>query len=249
MDFGIQDKRAIVAAGSAGLGYAAAAALVAEGARVAICSRDAGRADDAAARLGPGAIGLACDLTDATAAAGFVRDATEQLGGCDILVANAGGPPPGTFASTELDQYRYALELDCMSAIAMCGVAIDTMRANKWGRVVAITSIGAKQPIGLLMASSVARAALTSFLKITAREVAGDGVTVNNLCPGFHATGRLTGLYDAAGLDALAATVPAGRLGDPADFGAVVAFLCSHAASYVSGTSIQVDGAALVGLL
>jgi 3-oxoacyl-[acyl-carrier protein] reductase len=199
-------------------------------------------------RLGGDAIALVCDLTDPHAAERFVHDATDQLGGCDILVANAGGPPGGNFASTDLDAYRYALELNCLSSIAMCRVAIPGMRANGWGRVVAITSIGAKQPIGGLMASSVARAAMTSFLKVTAREVARDGVTVNNLCPGLHATDRLTGLHAGDGLDALAAAIPAGKLGDPADFGSVVAFLCSQPAGYVNGTSILVDGAAYEGL-
>jgi len=249
MDLGISGKRAIVSAGTAGLGFAAASALVAEGARVAICGRDVGRTRDAAERLGRGTVAFACDLAVRDAPERFVRDAIDDLGGCDILVANAGGPPPGTFKSTELDAYRDALELDCLSAIAMCRAAVPAMQAAGWGRVVAVTSIGAKQPIANLIASSVARAALTSFLKITAREVAGDGVTVNNVCPGFHATNRLTGLHDDAGLESLATTIPARRLGDPADFGRVVAFLCSETANYVTGTSIQIDGGAYAGLL
>jgi len=248
MDFGISGKRAVVAAGTAGLGYGAAAALAGEGVRVAICGRDIDRAQEAAARLGNDTVALACDLTDTGAAERFVQEATEQLGGCDILVANAGGPPGGTFASTDLDAYRYALELNCLSSIAMCRAAIPAMQANGWGRVVAITSIGAKQPIGGLMASSVARAAMTSFLKVTAREVARDGVTVNNLCPGLHSTGRLTSLHADNGLDALAAALPSGKLGDPDDFGRVVAFLCSQAAGYVNGVSLLVDGAAYEGL-
>jgi 3-oxoacyl-[acyl-carrier protein] reductase len=249
MDLGIAGKRAVVAAGTAGLGYASAAALHAEGALVAICGRDLERAQAAAARLGSGVVALSCDLTDTRAAEAFVHDASAQLGGCDILVANAGGPPGGNFASTELDAYRYALELNCLASIAMCRAAIRPMQANGWGRVVAITSIGAKQPIGGLIASSVARAAMTSFLKVTAREVARDGVTVNNVCPGLHTTGRLTSLHAGDGLEALAAAVPAGRLGNPDDFGRVVAFLCSQAANYVNGASIQIDGAAYEGLL
>jgi 3-oxoacyl-[acyl-carrier protein] reductase len=248
MDFGISGKRAIVAAGTAGLGYGAAAALLAEGARVAICGRDIDRTREAAARLGSDTVAFACDLTVPDAAARFVRDASDDLGGCDILVANAGGPPGGTFASTDLDAYRYAFELNCVASVAMCQAAIPGMQANKWGRVVAITSIGAKQPIGGLMASSVARAAMTSFLKVTAREVARDGVTVNNVCPGLHLTGRLQNLHAGDGIDALAASVPAGKLGDPADFGRVVAFLCSEAANYVNGVSLLVDGAAYEGL-
>ncbi len=204
---------------------------------------------EAAARLGGGTLAFTCDLALTDSAERFVRDARDGLGGCDILVANAGGPPGGDFASTDLAAYRHALELNCLASIAMCRAAIPGMQANGWGRVLAITSIGAKQPVGGLIASSVARAALTSFLKITAREVAHDGVTVNNLCPGLHATDRLRDLHAGNGVDALAASVPAGTLGDPADFGRVAAFLCSQAANYVTGTSIQVDGGTYAGLL
>ncbi|HEY3834105.1 MAG TPA: SDR family oxidoreductase [Acidimicrobiia bacterium] len=249
MDLGIAGKRAIVAASTSGLGLATARALAREGARVAICGRDLQRTREAAGEIGDNTIAFACDLTVEGAPERFVRDARQDLGGCDILVANAGGPPPGTFATTDIDGYRAAFELNCLASVAMCQVAIPYMRENKWGRVVAITSIGAKQPIGGLMASSVARAALTSFLKITAREVAHDGITVNNVCPGLHTTARLTNLHADNGLDALAAAIPAGKLGDPADFGRVVAFLCSEAANYVNGVSLLVDGAAYEGLL
>jgi 3-oxoacyl-[acyl-carrier protein] reductase len=131
----------------------------------------------------------------------------------------------------------------------MCQAAIPAMREQRWGRVVAITSIGVKSPIGGLMASSVARAAVTSFLKITAREVAADGVTVNNVLPGYHRTNRMVDLYDGAALDELTATVPTHTLGDPDDFGAVVAFLCSEQARFVTGTSLLVDGGSYPGLL
>ena len=249
MDLGISGKRALVAAGSAGLGLATAQALVREGVRVAICGRDEKKLRSAQAILGDGTVAIIADLGDPAEAARFVDEGRSALGGCDILIANAGGPPPGTFASTTLDAYQHAFDLDCRSAIAMCQNAIPHMIEQQWGRVVAITSIGAKQPIGGLAASSVARAAITSFLKITAREVASHGVTVNNLCPGFHATDRLTGVYDATTLEALTASVPAGKLGDPVDFGSVAAFLCSQSAKYLTGTSIQVDGGTLAGLL
>ncbi len=249
MDLGISGRTAVVAAGSAGLGFATALALVQEGAHVAICGRDEVRLEAAIARLGKESIGIVADVSDPREGARFVEAARDALGGCDILVANAGGPPGGNFATTDLDAYQYAFDLDCRSAISMCQAAIPGMRAKGWGRVVAITSIGAKQPIGGLMASSVARAALTSFLKITAREVAPEGVTVNNLCPGLHATDRLTGLYDENTREALAARVPSGSLGDPGDFGAVAAFLCSEHARYVTGTSIQIDGGTYAGLL
>ncbi len=247
MDLGITGKRAVVAAGSKGLGFGAASALAAEGCRVAICGRDEAALSAASARIG--AVPFVADVSTPANAARFVRDAAEALGGVDILIANAGGPPPGTFASTDLAAYSFAFDLNCRSSIAMCQVAIPAMQSQQWGRVVAITSVGVKQPIATLIASSTARAALTAFLKVTAREVAGDGVTVNSVLPGFHATDRITGLYNDDGLEQLAASVPAHAIGDAADFGAVCAFLCSRPARYITGESILVDGGAYGGLV
>ncbi len=247
MDLGIAGRRAAVAAASAGLGLGAARALAAEGVRVAICGRDRERLAAAAAEVGEGAVGLAADVSEPDRAAGFVEQAAERLGGpVDILVANAGGPPPGTFATTDLDAYRAALELNCLSTVAMCRAAVPSMRERGWGRVVAITSLGARQPIGNLIASSTARAAVTGFLKVLATEVAGDGVTVNSLQPGTHHTARVAAL--AGSLDEMASAIPAGRLGDPGDFGAVVAFLCSEQAGFVTGAGLHIDGGAFHGL-
>ena len=249
MDLGIAGRRAAVAAASEGLGFATAAALAAEGVRVAMCARRADAIGEAARRVDGDAVGIVADVSTPEGAAGFVRAAREALGGVDILVANAGGPPPGTFATTSIDAYLEAFDLSCRSAIAMCQEAIPAMRTQRWGRVVAITSIGARQPIGTLIASSTARAALSAFLKVTAREVAADGVTVNALQPGLHATSRLTSMHGDDGLEALAASVPAGVLGDAADFGALGAFLCSEQARFVTGTALLVDGGAYPGLV
>ena len=185
MDLGLSGKRAAVAAASAGLGYASAEALVAEGVQVAICGRDRARIEDAAARLGHGAIPLVADVGTPEGATGFVGEATEALGGLDILVTNAGGPPLGTFATTKVDDYPSALELNLLSVVAMCHAAIPGMQAQGWGRVVAITSISVRQPIPNLILSNTARAGATGFLKTIAREVAGDGVTVNSVQPGL----------------------------------------------------------------
>ncbi len=249
MDLGISGRRAAVAAASQGLGFGVAQALVHEGVRVAICSRNADAVDAAVDRLGPGAVGFAADLSEPGGAHGFVEAARDALGGIDIVVANAGGPPPATFATATIEQYAQAFDLNCRSTIAMCQAAVPAMRDQHWGRVIAITSIAVRQPIANLILSNTARAGVTGFLKTLAREIAADGVTVNSLQPGLHATERLAGLYGADDMEGLAAGIPARMLGSPADFGAVAAFLCSDAAKYVTGTAIPVDGGADAALM
>ncbi|HYF47447.1 MAG TPA: SDR family oxidoreductase [Acidimicrobiales bacterium] len=250
MDLGLRGRRAAVAAASAGLGLGAAKALAAEGVAVAVCGRNRERVDAAVAQLDEGAVGLVADMADADQAAGFVAEAAERLGGTvDIVVANAGGPPPGTFASTDLDAYRDAVDLNLLSSIAMCRAAVPAMQAQGWGRVVAVTSIGVRQPPPHLMASATARAGLTAFLKVLATEVAADGVTVNSVQPGLHDTERVRQLHGGAAPDEVAAGIPVGRIGDADDFGAVVAFLCSEQARFVTGTGLLVDGGAYPGLL
>ena len=249
MDLGLRGKRAAVAAGSAGLGLACAKALAAEGVQVSLCGRDPTKAEAAAADIG--AVALMADLSDVDQATGFIEQASEQLGGTiDIVVANAGGPPAGTFASTDLDGYRQAVELNLLSSIALCRAAVPAMQAQRWGRVVAITSIGVRQPPPYLMASATARAGLTAFLKVLATEVAPDGVTVNSAQPGMHDTDRVRQLHGGGTPPAEAAAgIPVGHLGDAEDFGAVVAFLCSQQARFVTGTSVLIDGGAFPGLV
>jgi len=246
MDLGITGRTAAVAAASAGLGLGCAKALVEEGVRVAICSRDGDRIAAAAKRLGGGTVPIVADLFDKDGARSFIDQASSALGRVDILVANAGGPPPGTFASTELDAYRYALELNLLSTVAMCRAAVPAMQERRWGRVVAITSIGARQPIPYLAASSTARAGVTSFLKVLATEVAKDGVTVNSIQPGIHATDRVKELGN---LEEAARRIPVGFAGSAEDFGKAVAFLCSEPARFITGTSLLVDGGAYPGLV
>jgi len=250
MDLGLSGRRAAVAAASAGLGYASAAALAAEGVTVAICGRDRGRITAAAAAIGPNAVPLVCDVGTSRGGSAFVAQAQEAVGPLDILVTNAGGPPAGTFASTPLESYGPALELNLLSVVAMCSAAVPGMQERGWGRVVAITSISVRQPIPTLILSNTARAGVTGFLKTLAREVARDGVTVNSAQPGLHATDRVRQLYgDPAAAGAATAGIPTGTIGDPADFGAVVAFLCSLQARYITGAHLQVDGGAYGGLL
>ena len=159
-----------------------------------------------------------------------------------------GGPPAGDFSSIDdLGAYTQAFELNCLSTIAMCKEAVPAMQVQHWGRVLAITSIAVRQPIAGLILSNTARAGVTGFLKTLAREVAADGVTVNSLQPGFHATERIQALHDDP--SSLGALVPAGFVGEASDFGAVAAFVCSEAARYLTGTAIPVDGGAYAGLL
>lgn len=245
MDLRLRGRRAAVAASSAGLGFATAAALAADGAEVAVCGRDQARVEAAAARIG--AVPIVADVGTVDGATGFVDAARQALGGIDILVTNAGGPPPGTFASTPVEAYLPALELNLLSVVAMCRSAVPDMQAQGWGRVVAITSISVRQPIGTLILSNTARAGVTGFLKTLALEVAADGITVNSVQPGLHATDRLVQLH-GGDVEAAAAGVPARRVGDPADFGAVCAFLCSDAARFITGAAIPVDGGAYLGL-
>jgi 3-oxoacyl-[acyl-carrier protein] reductase len=250
MDLGITGRRAAVAGASGGLGLACATALAAEGVTVALCSRDAERIEKAASGIrasGGDAVGLVADVSTPEGATGFVAAATDALGGLDILVTNAGGPPPGDFASTEVDAYLPAIQLNLLSAVAMCKAAVPSMVERRWGRVVAITSMTVRQPSPKLILSNTARTGLTGSLKTLATEVASSGVTVNSTQPGLHATDRLRQLY-GGDIERAAASVPAGVVGDPADFGAAVAFLCSEQARFVTGIALAVDGGAFHGL-
>ncbi len=246
MELGIAGKRAAVAAASKGLGFACARALLDEGVRVAICGRDAGRIEDAAARLGGGVVPIVADVSSEAGAREFVRRAIAGLSGIDILVANAGGPPRAQATKTSLDGYRAALDLNLLSTIVMCQEAVAGMRERRFGRIVAITSAGARQPIPMLAASSVARAGVTSFLKVLAAEVAADGVTVNSVQPGLHATDRVKELGN---VEEMGKKVPVGFVGSADDFGRIVAFLCSTHARFVTGTHVLVDGGAYPGLI
>ena len=247
MDLGLAGRRALVTGASSGLGLSSAAALAAEGVRVVMVARDADRLGRAAASVEGDVHVLPGDVSDISGVGELVATAAQMLGGLDILVANAGGPPAGTFASTELDAYLPALELNLLSTVAMCTAAVPLMRDGGWGRIVAITSISVREPIGNLILSNTARAGLTGFLKTLSREVAGDGITVNSLQPGLHRTPRLVDLHGDA-VDDLGAMIPAGVVGDPDDFGAIAAFLCSDAARFVTGAAIPVDGGAAHGL-
>jgi Dehydrogenases with different specificities (related to short-chain alcohol dehydrogenases) len=248
MDLGLAGRRAAVPAATAGLGFASATALAAEGVRVAVCGRNRARVDAAVRRLGEGAVGIVADLSDPDECERFVVDARAALGGLDILVTNGPGPRAGTFADTAPHEYRSALDLNLLSVVRMCYAAVPGMRQQGWGRIVAITSIAVRQPIANLILSNTARAGTTGFLRTLAREVAQDGVTVNSVQPGLHATERVRTVF-GDGLAEEIARIPARTLGQPADLGAVVAFLCSQQARYLTGSAIPVDGGQYQALL
>jgi len=250
MDLGLNGRTAAVAGASAGLGLAAAHALAAEGVTVAICGRDADRLDAAVARIDGRAVPIVADVSTPEGAIAFVDAARQALDRIDILVPNAGGPPAGTFASTPLEAYVPALQLNLLSTVAMCQAAVPEMTERGWGRVVAITSASVRQPIPTLILSNTARAGVTAFLKTLSLEVAGRGVTVNSVQPGIHDTDRFRQLYgdDDESKAAVAEAIPVGAVGRAEDFGQVVAFLCSSGARFVTGAAIPVDGGTSRGL-
>lgn len=208
--------------------------------------RDSDRLNGAAQSV-PGAIPLVGDISDAAGATALVEAATEALGGIDILVANAGGPPGGNWADTDISLYAAALELNLISVVALTKAAVPAMQAQGWGRVLAITSVSVRQPLDMLILSNTARAGVTGYLKTMANQVAANGVTVNSLQPGYHATNRLRQLFGDRMAD-LESTTATGSIGDPADFGRIAAFLCSEHARFITGTALPVDGGLCAGL-
>src|SRR5215472_6547131 len=246
MDLGLKGARALVTAASKGLGRACAAALAAEGARVFIVSRDEERLARTEREIGA-AGHLAADLSQPGAPERAVEAATAALGGLDILVCNAGGPPPGTFESTPVDAWEVGYHLTLMSTVRLCKAALPLLKESGRGRIVNITSISVRQPIPNIVLSNAFRSGVTAMAKTLSAEVAPFGVTVNNLAPGTILTDRVRELYGGSA-DDLAKGIPAGRVGDPAEFGAICAFLCSLQAGYVTGQTIGVDGGALRGV-
>jgi 3-oxoacyl-[acyl-carrier protein] reductase len=240
MDLGLKDKVALVAAASRGLGRAVAEELAAEGASLVLCARDATT------------LAVPADVTDAAQVKQLVASGIERFGRIDILVTNAGGPPAGRFDQLTQEQWEQAARLTLYSAVHLAREVLPGMKARRWGRILNITSIAVKQPVDNLLLSNSLRAGLTGFARTLANEVAADGVTVNNILPGYTRTERLQELArmmaDKLGISAgefcgkWEAEIPMGRLGEPREFAAVAAFLVSERASYITGTSIQVDG-------
>jgi 3-oxoacyl-[acyl-carrier protein] reductase len=263
MDLGLQDRVAIVAAASKGLGFAVAKELSREGARVAICSRTATDLKRAASEIqsstGREVFPCALDVTDPESVSSFVAAVEDRFGRIDICVTNSGGPPSKLFADIKTEDWRTAVDQLLMSTVFFARETLPRMQKNKWGRLITITSSSVKQPVdGLLLSNSV-RAAVTGLARTLANEYAVHGITVNNVCPGYTRTDRLDEIAVAISkrnsisteevLSGWVRQIPAGRVGTPEEFAAVVAFLASERASYLNGTSIAVDGGIVRSLL
>ena len=263
MDLGVNGKIALVTAASRGLGRGCAEQLAADQCRVAICSRNGAAAQQAAeeiaAQSGAEVLGFGADVSRAEDVDRLLKDVAQSLGDPQILVTNAGGPPPGTFASTALAEYEKAINLNLMSAVNLIHGVVPAMKDKGWGRIIAITSISVKQPIANLLLSNMARAGLTGFLKTISTELAPYGITVNALLPGTHKTSRIEQLVkDTATREnkseekvyrEMMDSIPCKTIGDPADFGAAAAFLAGTRARYITGQSLLVDGGRYSGLL
>jgi 3-oxoacyl-[acyl-carrier protein] reductase len=263
VDFGLEGKVALVAASSKGLGRAVAEELAAEGAHLVMCARGKDvleqTADSIRKRTKVKVVAVAADVSDPNDAARVVKAAFAELGKVDILVTNSGGPPSGPFESLTPEMWDAATRLLLKSAVELTRAVLPGMKERRWGRILNVTSIAAKQPIDGLMLSNSLRAAVIGFARTLANEVAPFGVTVNNLLPGYTRTDRVQELARAAGgktggssTDIVAKwekEIPMGRLGEPREFAALAAFLASERASYITGSSIAVDGGWIRSLL
>lgn len=263
MDLGLKDKVALVAAASQGLGRAVAEELAAEGASLVLCARNPSALAETAAAIadstGAHVLAVPADVTDMDQIERLVQSAAERFGRVDILVTNAGGPPAGQFDQLSREQWEQATRLTLFSAIELVRQVLPGMKERRWGRILNITSIAVKQPVENLMLSNSLRAGLTGFARTLANEVAAYGVTVNNILPGYTRTERLEelahmmaskqGISPAEFRAKWEQEIPMRRLGEPREFAALAAFLVSERASYITGTSIQVDGGWIRSLL
>jgi 3-oxoacyl-[acyl-carrier protein] reductase len=240
VDLGIAGRVALVTAASKGLGRASAVALAAEGAKVAICARGAEALADAEAELAglTDVLAVQADVTDPAVPAQVVAAAVERFGRLDILVANAGGPPSGRSLDVDDAQIEAAVNANLLTSVRLVREAVPHMRKDGWGRICLITSSSIKQPIPTLALSNTARTGLWAWAKTAATDLFDEGITLNLACPGLHNTDRMKEI-----------TTLQGPRGNPADFGRVVAFLCSEPANFVSGTTVLVDGGRAVGLV
>jgi 3-oxoacyl-[acyl-carrier protein] reductase len=256
MNLNIENRVALVCGSSSGLGLAIATTLADEGATVALNGRNPERLSRAAQEVAKTARGrvdaFQADVSIPAEVDELVTCVADRLGPVDILVCNAGGPPAIPFRDAPGESWLSALELNLLSTINLCRAVVPAMQSRNWGRIVCLTSVAAKQPLGNLILSTTARAGVLGFAKSLADEVAADGITVNSVCPGYMRTERVDELIDRLADQRgvpretvhteLVAAIPMGRMGHPVELGAAVAFLASEAASYITGVALQIDG-------
>lgn len=263
MDLGIKGKVGVVTASSRGLGKAVAEALAGEGVNLAICSRDENKitetADYLAEKYSVEVRPLVCDITDPEAVKAFREDVLAHFKACHILFTNSGGPPSGTVDEFAANDYREALELNLLSTISLVEEFLPVMKEQKWGRIIALTSITVKQPLSNLVLSNVSRVGVVAFIKSLSTRTASLNITANCVAPGYFMTDRVKQLITAKAeksqtsfkenLEQLTASIPTGKMGNPLDFGSLVAFLASKQASYITGGTILIDGGMYPGLM
>ncbi|MCB9418578.1 MAG: SDR family oxidoreductase [Ardenticatenaceae bacterium] len=265
MDLGLKDKVALVVASSTGLGFAAALELAKDGAKVVVCGRSQDSLDTAVARIkaevggDANVVAFTTDVTDLAQNEKLIADTVARFGGLDILITNAGGPPGGTFDSLDLDAWDKAYNLTLMSAVRLIKLALPHLRQSQAASVLTVTSISLKQPIAGLLLSNVMRPAVAGVTKTLSQELGPENIRVNSILPGWTATDRVNHIFEyraqqnGTDMDTekgkITATIPMGRMADPAEFGRVAAFLVSPAASYITGAMIPVDGGSYAGLL
>ncbi|MBI4419923.1 MAG: SDR family oxidoreductase [Gemmatimonadetes bacterium] len=256
MDLRIAGKVALVCGSSSGIGRAVAHTFAHEGCRVAMNGRDGERLSRAVEQLRKGAEadveGFVADVSIPDQVERLVHEVRDRFGGVDILICNAGGPPAVQFLNAPPDSWKGSLELNLVSTINLCRAAVPHMRKRQWGRIICITSVAAKQPMAGLILSTTARAGVMGFAKSLADELASDGITVNVVCPGYVRTERVEDLARQRSrqtkrttkeeMSAFVADVPVGRMGEPEEVAAAIAFLASQPASYITGVALQVDG-------
>lgn len=258
MDLRLSGKVAFVAAGTKGIGFAIAQGLVNEGVRVSICGRTQASVDEAVSRLGAGAIGFPCDVTQADQIEAWVRASAEELGHADILVTNTGGPPAGTLSQMTEDHWRAGIDSTLFNLLAMTKWTVPHMLEKGWGRVIHITSLVAKEPVPSLPISATLRAGIIALTKAQAAEWGPRGVTVNGILPGHTLTDRqlhlaevnakLWNISPEEALKVQAEHSAVKRLADPSEIAAPAVFLCGEGASFITGQSLLVDGGAVKGI-